>query len=286
MPKTPIVLLHGFYHGAWAWTEVIADLAGRGRTAVAVDMAAHGLHATAPASAGRRPFDPVAYAAEPSPVSGVGLDAAADLLAAQLDTVGGGEPVCVVAHSMGGAVLSRVAERRPGLVAHMVYLAAYMPASNTPCLDYPALPEGRDNRFMPLLVGDPAATGALRIDPRSPDPEAQSAIREAFFGGVDPSRAAAATALLSCDAPLAMVAESTTLTDQGWGSIPRTYVVCTEDRTIPVALQRLFIAQADAAYPANPTTVVELPTSHSAFLAAPARVADIIVDRATVADQC
>ncbi|QYN21506.1 alpha/beta fold hydrolase [Amycolatopsis sp. DSM 110486] len=285
MSNEPVVLLHGFYHGAWAWTEVIAELGGRGRTAVAVDMAAHGLHATSPASAARRPFDPVAYATEPSPVSGVGLDAAADLLVAQLDSVGGGKPVCVVAHSMGGAVLSRAAERRPELVAHMVYLAAYMPASNTPCLDYPSLPEGRDNRFMQLLVGDPATIGALRIDHRSPDPEAQAAIRAAFYGDVEPSQAAAATALLSCDAPLAMVAESTTLTEQGWGSIPRTYVVCTEDRTIPAGLQRLFVAQADTAFPTNPTTVVELPTAHSAFLSAPARVADIIADRAAATRQ-
>ncbi|MEV6903398.1 alpha/beta fold hydrolase [Amycolatopsis sp. NPDC051372] len=91
MPNEPVVLLHGFYHGAWAWTEVIAELVGRGRTAVAVDMAAHGLHATSPASAGRRPFDPVAYATGPPPVSGVGLDAAADLLVAQLDSVGRGK---------------------------------------------------------------------------------------------------------------------------------------------------------------------------------------------------
>jgi pimeloyl-ACP methyl ester carboxylesterase len=181
MSNEPVVLLHGFYHGAWAWTEVIAELAGRGRTAVAVDMAAHGLHATSPASAGRRPFDSAAYATEPSPVSGVGLDAATDLLVEQLEIIGKGKPVCVVAHSMGGAVLTRAAERQPGLVAHMVYMAAYMPASNTPCLDYPSLPEGRDNRFMQLLVGDPAAIGALRIDHRSPDRETQATIREALL---------------------------------------------------------------------------------------------------------
>ncbi|MEU4674786.1 alpha/beta fold hydrolase [Amycolatopsis sp. NPDC023774] len=142
MSNEPVVLLHGFYHGAWAWTEVIAELAGRGRTAVAVDMAAHGLHTTSPASAGRRPFASVAYATEASPVSGVGLDAVADLLVAQLESVGKGKPVS----------------------------------------------------------------------------------------------------------------------------------------TLPAGLQRLFIAQADTAFPSNPTTVFELSTAHSAFVSAPARVADIIAD--------
>jgi pimeloyl-ACP methyl ester carboxylesterase len=276
MIDPPVVLVHGYYHGSWAWSEVIAELAARGRAAVAVDMAGHGLRAPSPAAAGYRPFDADAFAVEPSPVAGIGLDAAADLLIAQLKQVGGGKPVPVVAHSMGGAVLTRAAEREPALVSHLVYLAAYMPASDTPCLAYPALPEGQDNRFMALLVGDPERTGALRIDPGNPDPAAQAAIREAFYGGVDEPMAAAATALLSCDAPLAMVVESTTLTESGWGSVPRTSVVCTEDRTIPAPLQRLFAAQADAAFPANPTTVVELNAAHSAFLSDPGRVAEII----------
>ncbi|MET9460674.1 hypothetical protein ABZY05_37255 [Streptomyces canus] len=38
MAETPIVLLHGFYHGSCVWAEVIAELAARGRAAVAVDI--------------------------------------------------------------------------------------------------------------------------------------------------------------------------------------------------------------------------------------------------------
>ncbi|WP_436535640.1 alpha/beta fold hydrolase [Actinoplanes sp. HUAS TT8] len=275
MADTPIVLLHGFYHGSWAWTEVITHLATRGRSAVAVDMAGHGLHAVPPSSAGRRPFDPAAFATEPSPVADIGLDVAADLLLAQLRQAGAGRPVSVVAHSMGGAVLTRAVEREPELVAHMLYISAYMPASGTPCLAYPALPEAQDNQFMSLLVGDPTVTGALRVDPGNLDPEVQAGFRRAFYGDVNKTTAAAATALLSCDAPLAMVTESTELTDR-WGSVPRTYVLCAQDRTIPAALQQLFITQADAAFPANPTEVVKLDASHSAFLSAPAQVAEIV----------
>lgn len=273
----PIVLVNGFYHGSWAWTEVIAELAARGRAAVALDLAAHGLHAVAPGSATRRPFDADAFATEPSPVAGIGLDAAADLLIGRIEAIGGGR-LPVVAHSMGGAVLTRAAEREPRLFAHLYYLAAYMPASDTPCLVYPSLPEGRSNRFMPLLVGDPESTGALRIDPGNPDPEVQKAIREAFYGDVEERKAAAAIALLSCDAPVAMVVESTTLTGSGWGSVPRTYILCTQDRTIPVELQTLFVSQADAAFPGNPTRVFGLTTAHSAFLSAPDQVADVITD--------
>jgi hypothetical protein len=64
----------------------------------------------------------------------------------------------------------------------------------------------------------------------------------------------------------------------GWGSIPRTYVVCTGDATIPPALQRKFIADADAAFPGNRTAVRELEASHSPFLSMPDQVAGIVLD--------
>ncbi|HEV2782860.1 MAG TPA: hypothetical protein VGX25_26010 [Actinophytocola sp.] len=56
----------------------------------------------------------------------VSLDDAAELLTSQIKRIGGGEPVTVVAHNAAGPVLTRVAEQTPELVAHAVYLSAYM----------------------------------------------------------------------------------------------------------------------------------------------------------------
>jgi pimeloyl-ACP methyl ester carboxylesterase len=42
--------------------------------------------------------------------------------------------VTVVAHSMGGAVLTRAGQLAPELIAHAVYLAAFMPASGVPSI--------------------------------------------------------------------------------------------------------------------------------------------------------
>lgn len=41
----PILLVPGFWLGSWCWTEVALALAARGRRAVAVDLAGHGLRA-------------------------------------------------------------------------------------------------------------------------------------------------------------------------------------------------------------------------------------------------
>jgi pimeloyl-ACP methyl ester carboxylesterase len=62
------------------------------------------------------------------------------------------------------------------------------------------------------------------------------------------------------------------------GGIPRTYVRCSADRAILPALQNRFIAEADAAFPENPTAVVDLDTSHSPFLSQPGRLAAAILE--------
>ena len=53
-----------------------------------------------------------------------------------------------------------------------------------------------------------------------------------------------------------------------WKAIPSTYVVCTQDRATAVGVQRTLSTRAAHAR--------ELPSSHSAFLSHPARLAEII----------
>ncbi len=279
---TRILLLHGFWHGSWCWSEVIPRLAALDRTAVAVDMAGHGLRARRPAWATRRPFDPAALGTEISPVSDIDLDEAGDLLVAQIEQLGRGAPVTVVAHSMGGTVLTRAAEQAPDLVAHAVYLAAMMPMSDTPILSYTQLPENAGSLAPALVRADPGVVGATRIDTGSPDPEYRDRLRQTFYGDVEPIVADAAIALLTPDAPYRFARETTTLTRNGWGSIPRTYVVCTRDNAVPVALQRKLIADADSAFPDNPTTTVTLDASHSPFFSMPDQVTDIITRSSVV----
>jgi pimeloyl-ACP methyl ester carboxylesterase len=56
--RTPVLFLHGFWHGSWCWTEVLAGLTGAG--------------------------------AEVSPVAGGDLDQAGDLLVTQVKQLGAG----------------------------------------------------------------------------------------------------------------------------------------------------------------------------------------------------
>jgi pimeloyl-ACP methyl ester carboxylesterase len=180
-------------------------------------------------------------------------------------------------NSYGGVVITEASAGAQNVV-RLVYLAAFMPASGVPSAAYPRMPENEGSRVGALRVGDARATGALRLDVASPDPAYREAVRETFYGDVDPVTADAAIALLTPDAPVGISAGVTALTADGWGSIPRTYVVCTGDATIPPALQRKFITDADAAFPGNRTAVRELKASHSPFLSMPDQVAGIVLD--------
>ncbi|MFF5979438.1 alpha/beta fold hydrolase [Streptomyces olindensis] len=275
--RTRVLLLHGLWHGSWCWSEVTAGLAAAGRGVLAVDMAGHGLRVPRPTCLSRRPFDPADMATELSPVHGVDLDEAGGLLVSQMAALGGGAPVTVVAHSMGGAVLTRAAQLAPELVAHAVYLAAYMPASNVPAVAYVGMPENEGELMGSMLRADPATVGAMRLDLASSDPTYRERLREALYGDVAPAVAEAAAGLMSPDAPAGVALGVTTLTREGWGSVPRSYVVCTRDMALRPALQRKFVADADAAFPDNPTAVTSIDSSHSPFLSMPERVVKILL---------
>jgi pimeloyl-ACP methyl ester carboxylesterase len=271
-----LVLVHGFWHGSWCWSEVVPHVVARGRLAVAVDLAGHGLYARRPRWFTRQRYDSAAVSTEVSPVADVSLDDAAELLTSQLTRIGRGEPVTVVAHSAAGPVLTRVAQQTPELVAHAMYLSAYMPASGVPAMAYTRIPETADSQVAPLLRSDPARTGALRLDLATEDASYRQRLYEAFYGDVDPILADAATGLLTPDGPAGIMLGTTTLTRDGWGSVRRTYLTCARDMAIRPVLQAKFIAEADAAFPANPTSVAALDASHSPFLSMPEEVAEVI----------
>ncbi|GLY29671.1 alpha/beta hydrolase [Kineosporia sp. NBRC 101731] len=245
----------------------------RGVPSVAVDLSGHGLSSRSPQARWARPFSAGQFATEPSPVSGITTASAVATLIEQIRLIGNGEPCVVVAHSMAGVVATQAAELAPELFAHLVHVSAYAPITGS-VIDYAALPEAADAGVTDLLTADPDVVGALRYD--TGDPSRRSAFREVFSADVDIETADAAIGLLSSDAPLLPSLDRVTVTASRYGSIPHTYVVCTQDRAIPEALQRRFVRDIDEVCGAG-TNVVTLETSHSPFLSQPAALADAIL---------
>ncbi|MGK8209254.1 alpha/beta fold hydrolase [Burkholderia cenocepacia] len=280
-PDQPVfVLVHGAWHGAWCFAHVATALAERGHLAIARDLPAHGIHARFPASYLERPLDKDAFGAEPSPVANTSLDDyAAQVMQAVDDAYALGRGrVILVGHSMGGLAITAAAERAPEKIAKLVYLAAFMPASGVPCLDYVRAPENRGDLLAPLMLASPRTTGALRLDPRSGDPAYREMTRRALYDDVPQADFEAVANLLSCDVPAAPFATAIPTTAARWGAIDRHYIKCLQDRVILPALQQRMIDEADAFTPGNPTHVHQLDSSHSPFMSQPAVLAGVLAD--------
>ncbi len=251
-------------------------LARDGHHVIARDLPGHGLRARYPQSYLERPFDPDRFATEPSPLAQLSAQDYADELTATIRQLAERMPrrqIVLLGHSFGGLTLSRAGEAIPELISRIVYMSAVMPAPRKSLFDYLAIPEFSASKIPPLLIGDPQATGALRLDFRSADPAYQAEIKAAIAADVDDQEWQAVTNLTSPDVPAGPLAEPVTVTAGRWGSIPRTYISCTADFTIPAAAHRLFIDEADKLTPGNPTDVREMPTSHCPFLSEPEELA-------------
>jgi pimeloyl-ACP methyl ester carboxylesterase len=282
-PNLPFVLVHGGWHGAWTYERVIPLLAGLGHAAVARDLPAHGLNARIPLSYLMRPLESSAFAAEKSPVATFTLD---DYVTSIIQTIEevrslGHGKIVLVGHSMGGLPITAIAERVPQYIAHLVYLAAFMPKSGITVLDYIAAPESSGSLIGSQFKGDPAAIGALRMDHHCEDAAYRANGKATFCGDISDEAYLAIANLLTPDVPLAPLVTPIATTPERWGGVPRHYVMCLQDQAIPPLLQRRFIAEADAFVPARPTIVHHMNTSHSPFMSQPEVLAELLARIAT-----
>ncbi|MET0133763.1 MAG: alpha/beta fold hydrolase [Kibdelosporangium sp.] len=267
-----VVLIHGAWHGAGHYAALAEALSARGHRVLAVDLPGHGTRARFPAAYLSR--DLPALRTEVSPLAGLTLDdVAADVVAALRRFSAAS---VLVAHSMGGAVATRVTELAPELVSRLVYIAAFVPTKFKAAGAYLDLREAKAALGAGLYLSDPNTTGAVRIDPRSTDPAYLGELHAAYFSDLDHTAFLALTASLTPDQPVSFVAAPTGATQERWGSIPRTYVRTTQDRALPVRLQDIMIQHADELAPATAFDVVSLDAGHAVFASRPEQVADAI----------
>jgi pimeloyl-ACP methyl ester carboxylesterase len=155
-------------------------------------------------------------------------------------------PVVVVAHSYGGVAVSEGAAHSSN-VQHIVYLAAFQLDCGVSVVDAcGGLPEWWN------IHGD-------TVTPRRP--------REIFYADLTQKDSDRAIAQLKPESLSAFTARQKAA---AWRTAPSTYVVCEQDRAIPVPAQEQMSARA--------TKTDRLATSHSPFLSQPGAVARLIAD--------
>ncbi|MBA3923889.1 MAG: peptidase M13, partial [Nostocaceae cyanobacterium] len=99
----------------------------------------------------------------------------------------------------------------------------------------------------------------------------------AFYGDINATDFQAIANFLTPDTPAQPFATQVPLSRQKWGSIPRTYIQCTEDWAIRLATQVQMVADADAFTPDNLTQVISLTSNHSPFFSQPKNLANVLI---------
>ena len=226
-----VVLVHGALCGAWIWEPLGKELDTRDIAHVEVDL----------------------------PSVGFGVDPTNDAhgdaahLRQVLNSIDA--PIVVCGNSYGGVVITEAAAGHQR-VAHLVYLAAFMPDADDDLASF--LPGNCTPEMTSIAV--PTDDGLIAADPEAltkvASQQASAELGEWAAARFRPMAAAA-------------IGASGSVTGVAWREIPSTCVVCTEDRAIEPESQRRW-AKERASY------TIEVPFDHGPQVSHPAEIADIL----------
>lgn len=223
--KPTIVLVHGFWGGAAHWSKVILELSKKGyRTVCAVE----------------------------NPLTSLADDAERTRKMVRQQK----EPVLLVGHSYGGAVITEAGDL-PN-VAGLVYIAAFAP-------DAGESPGGISQKLPPLAIANlaPDSDGYLWIKPDK--------FHESFCQDLTADEALVMA--VTQKAPLATTFGNS-VTAPAWKKKPNWYQISSEDRMIAPANQKLMAERM------SPKKIITLKASHASLASMPVEVAALIDEAA------
>jgi pimeloyl-ACP methyl ester carboxylesterase len=242
-PRPVVVLEHGAWADAASWDGVIQRLQGDGFTVYA----------------------------PPNPLRGLSSDAAYlhDFLTENPALQG--QPVILVGHSYGGAVITDAAVGDPEVKA-LVYVDAFVPDQGESIGQLISAQPGSCIGGNPATVFDPVPY------PGGPAGDADLYLQPGKFPGCFASGlpASEAAVLAATQRPLAESAVTGTSGTPAWKTIPSWAVIGTADQVIPPAELRTMAERAGA-------RITDVNAGHLSLISDPGAVTQVIIQAATAA---
>lgn len=228
------ILIHGAWHGGWCWASIKSLLSQYGHKVLTPDLPGAGSDFT--------------------PIKDIDLPLYVESIAALINSQS--ENVVLVGHSMGGIILSAVAEKIPNKIDVLVYLCAFM-LKNDQCLY--DVRKDEQNSLIELEFSEDQLSLMIK----------DKIVDWALYGCCSQENIASAKLLLR---PQASIIPETKvlLTEERYGTIPRIYIECTDDKAISIGLQRIMIAEQPVAQ------VYSLDTDHSPFFSKPEELSSVL----------
>jgi pimeloyl-ACP methyl ester carboxylesterase len=235
------ILVHGSWHSAWNWHKVVPILEKQGHKAIAIDLLGMGRDKT--------------------PIQTVTLDLTVKKLIEIIDNQD--DKVILVGHSKNGIMISQAAELRPNKVEKLIYLAAYLIPDGKTQAEYSA--QDTQGLLKPYVTKYPETNSHTL----------QTVIyKEGLYHDCDDDITEMAKCILSHES-IATGITSLQLSKENYGSVPRYYIECTEDRAVTPFIQRKMYTETPC------KKIYQMATSHSPFFSKPKELSDIFVEIAT-----
>lgn len=236
-PSKTFVLVHGAWQAPYVWQAVKTELEANRQKVVVVELPAHGNDTTSPAD--------------------VSIDVYRDEVVDAIKGVSG--KVILVGHSMGGVVVSAVAEKIPNKIEKLIYIGAFVPA-NGQSLGELAATDAQSHLGPNLIPSKDGLTlgvvhdSIISIFCQDALPAVQQIVLEKFRAE-----------------PSIPFSNTVTLTDAKFGKVAKYYIHTLQDHAVGIDLQN---RMASAAHINN---IYSLNTGHSPFLSQPVQVTKLLL---------
>ena len=232
------ILVHGSWHSAWNWHKIIPLLEKQGHKVIAVDLPGMGRDKT--------------------PIYTIKMKETIEKICGLIDTID--ESVILVGHSKNGIMISQAAEYRPHKIEKLIYLAAYL------------IPNGKTQREYSVQDTEGVLKPYVTFHKELNASTLQSEIyKEGLYHDCEDDITELAKQLLSHE-PIESGMTPLQLTDENYGSVPRYYIECTEDKAVTPFIQRKMYTELPC------EKVYSMATSHSPFFSAPQELSDIFCE--------
>ena len=235
--KETFVLVHAAWLGGWQWETVAKILKDNGHSVITPDLPGHGSDKTSPAEISMKDY----------------VKTLTDILDKQDNSV------ILVGHSFNGITVSRVAELRPKKVKSLVYLSAFL------------LPNGGSFfKAVQGVEGSKAVDNFYLSEDKTYALVKEDEIQNAFAHDI-PKEAFDGAKPYIVPEPSAPLMYELEITDVNFGKIPKYYIECTEDRAIPIEIQRaMYKGIVEKSYSLN--------SSHTPNFSQPEELANILLE--------
>ena len=238
------ILIHGSWHSAWNWHKVIPILEKRGHKAIAIDLPGMGRDKT--------------------PIKEVRMKTTVQTICNLVNTFE--EQVILVGHSKNGIMISQTAELIPHKIEKLIYLAAYL------------IPDGKTQRDYSMQDTFGVLKPYVVLDKETGSSTLQSEIyKEGLYHDCADDIPELAKLLLGAESVESGIVPLQ-LTEENFGSIPRYYIECTEDRAVTPFIQKKMYNETIC------KKVYRLNTSHSPFFSQPKELSNIFCEIAHLLD--